>query len=65
VAATSRQEISYLDTLAAAYAEAGQYAKAVSALEDAIALEYDDTRKKDYASKLRLYQSGSPYRESP
>ena len=64
VAATLRKNAAYLDTLAAAYAEAGQFAKAVSVQNEAIALLHDEKMKEDLASRLRLYQSNSPYRET-
>jgi tetratricopeptide (TPR) repeat protein len=52
-----------LDTLAAAYAEAGQYTNAVKVQKEAIALLQNEEQKKDYASRLRLYESGSPYHD--
>jgi len=64
VAATLRKNVAYLDTLAAAYAETGQFAKAVSVQNEAIALLHDEKMKEDFASRLRLYQSNSPYRET-
>ena len=61
-AATSRTNAGILDTLAAAYAEVGDFAKAVAVQREAIALFRDETTNKDYESRLRLYQSGSPFR---
>jgi tetratricopeptide (TPR) repeat protein len=52
----------YLDTLAAAYAEAGQFGKAVEWLEKAIDLASDED---DFGTRLALYQAGKPYREEP
>jgi len=63
VAATSRANASYLDTLAAAYAEAGDFAKAVTVQKEAMALLRTEKEIQDYASRLKLYESGSPYRE--
>ncbi|MGD0258381.1 MAG: serine/threonine-protein kinase [Verrucomicrobiota bacterium] len=63
VAATNRRNVSYLDTLAAAYAETGQFAKAVSIQHEAIALSQREEEKKDLASRLKLYESHSPYRD--
>src|SRR6266404_1991655 len=40
VAATDRKNLSYLDTLAAAYAEAGRFAKAISITKEALALPH-------------------------
>jgi serine/threonine protein kinase/Flp pilus assembly protein TadD len=62
VAATKRKNPAYLDTLAAAFAEAGQFAKAISTQQEAIALLQNEQQKKDYASRLKLYESGIPYR---
>ncbi len=62
-AATQRKNVSYLDTLAAAYAETGQFAKAVSIQQEAIALSQSDDEKKGLASRLKLYESHSPYRD--
>jgi tetratricopeptide (TPR) repeat protein len=63
VAATNRNNAGYLDTLAAAYAEAGQFAKAVSTQEEAIALLPDGKMKEEFKSRLKLYELNSPYRE--
>jgi hypothetical protein len=63
VAANDRKDPAILDTLAAAYAEAGQFAKAISVQQEAIdLLKYEDL-KADYAFRLKLYESRSPYRE--
>jgi hypothetical protein len=48
--------------LAAAYAETGQFAKAVSAVSEAIALLPDGKLKEDCESRLKLYEANSPYR---
>ena len=61
VAATGRGNAQYLDTLAAAYAEAGRFADAVNAQQEAIALMQDEKWKKEFASRLRLYESHSAY----
>jgi eukaryotic-like serine/threonine-protein kinase len=63
VALTERKQAHILDTLAAAYAEAGQYTNAVKVQKEAIALLQNGEQKKDYASRLRLYESGSPYHD--
>ena len=62
VAATNRKDPAILDTLAAAYAESGDFAKAVSVQNEAIALLKDEASKREYASRLQLYESNSPYR---
>jgi WD40 repeat protein/serine/threonine protein kinase len=63
VAETDRKNANYVDTLAAAYAETGQFAKAVSIEQEAIALSQSEDEKKDLASRLKLYESHSPFRE--
>jgi uncharacterized protein len=62
VAATSRTNKDILDTLAAAYAETGQFEKAVSTQKDAISLIKDEDSKALYISHLKLYETNSPYR---
>ena len=62
---TSWKECAYLDTLAAAYAEAGDYEEALRWQKEAIALLSEDDRAEQqalYESRLTLYQSGKPYR---
>jgi tetratricopeptide (TPR) repeat protein len=56
---------SYLDTLAAASAEAGDFAAAVAWQARAIELLTDQGKKDDYRSRLALYQARKPYREAP
>jgi tetratricopeptide (TPR) repeat protein len=63
VAATSRANASYLDTLAAAHAEAGDFVKAVAVQKEAMALMRTEAEKQGYTSRLKLYESGLPYRE--
>ena len=53
-----------LDTLAAAFASAGEFDSAVDALQQALADAPDDVRPM-YRSRLQLYQRGIPYRMSP
>ncbi len=62
VATTERKNLNYLDTLAAAYAEVGEFAKAISVQHEAIALSHNEKMKKDLESRLELYQSNFPYR---
>jgi len=58
------KEVSFIDTLAAAYAETGDLDEAVKWQTKAKAMCPDD--QKDYCqSKLDLYKSGKPYREEP
>jgi len=63
VAATSRKNPDYLDTLAAAYAETQQFDKAVAVEREALALYHTERQKKEAGSHLSLYQSNKPYRE--
>ena len=63
VVATNRKNPRMLDTLAAAYAETGQFAEAVSAQKEAIALEPNASSTKNFVSRLKLYESNEPYRE--
>jgi tetratricopeptide (TPR) repeat protein len=57
----------YLDTIAAAYAETGDFEQArkwqAKAVEIAEMDRYDDTRKKVSRSRLELYRQNKPYRE--
>ena len=53
------------DTLAAAYAEAGNFAKAIEFEEKALSLPGSEAYKDDFKRRLELYRSGKPYRENP
>jgi TPR repeat protein len=64
--AVARERIpSYLDTLAAAYAEAGRFEDAVSTQEQAIAMldEAEGEIRAELAEHLDAYQAGRPWRE--
>jgi Flp pilus assembly protein TadD len=52
-----------LATLAAAYAEAGDFAQAVAWQTRAGELLQDERRRAAFRSALRLYEAGQPYRE--
>ncbi len=54
---------SMLDTLAAAYAETGDFEAAVKWQLNAIQLLQDESEKDDYESRLKLYQQKKPYRQ--
>jgi serine/threonine protein kinase/tetratricopeptide (TPR) repeat protein len=56
-----RQNDGTLDTLAAAYSITGQFEKAISAENEAISFAHDAMAKRDYESRLKLYQSHSLY----
>ena len=62
VAATNRKTPADLDTLAAAYAEAGQFEKAVPTEQEAIALVQTAAEKNDYTTRLKLFEARVPYR---
>lgn len=56
----SKWEKAYIiDTLAAAYAENGQFAEAIQWSKKALDLAADD-KKADYRSRLELYEAGTP-----
>ncbi|MGH7195040.1 MAG: tetratricopeptide repeat protein [Candidatus Saccharimonadales bacterium] len=51
----------FLDTLAAACAECGDFEAAVKWQTKAIELEFDEKNKEDYGTRLKLYQVKVPY----
>jgi Flp pilus assembly protein TadD len=57
-----------LDTLAAAYAEAGRFAEAVRTAREALDLSAQQNQQalaESLQAKLRLYEARTPFRESP
>lgn len=58
---TDGKEAGFVDTLAAAYAETGDFAEAVKWQARAVALAPDE---QELAAHLRLYQAGRPYHEA-
>jgi tetratricopeptide (TPR) repeat protein len=63
---TSHKLAGFLDTLGAAYAEAGRFAEAIKTGEEAqaVALAANDRKLAEAAAqKLELYKTGKPYRE--
>jgi len=62
VAATKHKTPAELDTLATAYAETGQFEKAVSTEQEAIALLQTEAEKNDYRTRLKLFEVHLPYR---
>ncbi len=61
-AATKHRDASILDTLAAAYAEAAQFDRAVHVEKQALTLASREDEKVDYQSRLKLYQTRKPFR---
>jgi tetratricopeptide (TPR) repeat protein len=56
----------FLDTLAAAYAEAGRFAEAVATAERAVELaraQPDETQAQKLDARLELYRQGRPFRQ--
>lgn len=53
-----------LDTLAAAYASAGDFKKAIKTLEEAIELAPSALRS-DYVARVKLYKAGEPFVTQP
>ncbi len=66
---TSWEDPSYVDTLAAAHAEAGDFVAAVKTQQEAIGLldqeDYGAGYRADYEARLKLYQEGKPFHEEP
>lgn len=63
VTLTERQDPSALDTLGAAYANAGRFDAAASAARDARRLTRDKARAADIERRIALYEQQQPYRE--
>jgi len=64
----SPNNLNRLDTLAAAYAESGRFAEAAQTARRALDLATQQNQPalaKDLQAQLRLYEAGTPYRESP
>ncbi|HSH40137.1 MAG TPA: hypothetical protein VK993_15295, partial [Chthoniobacterales bacterium] len=60
------QHWNLLDTLAAAYAEIGDFQQAVKHQEQALAAtNVSAESRKELEHRLALYQAGMPYRELP
>jgi tetratricopeptide (TPR) repeat protein len=60
---TGGNDPGFLDTCAAAHAEAGDFPQAVKWQTRAIELLNDASRKEAFRARLKLYQAGQPYRE--
>jgi tetratricopeptide (TPR) repeat protein len=61
---TEWKEPGYIDTLAAAYAEAGDFSAAMKWQAKAIALIKDAKEKADYQPRLDLYKAKKPYHDA-
>ena len=65
-AVSLKNHVNYVDTLAAAYAEAGDYSAAVRTQERAIEMlrrQGKQSEIADYETRLSLYKRGKPYRK--
>ncbi|REJ97379.1 MAG: tetratricopeptide repeat protein [Planctomycetota bacterium] len=60
----ARRNFGYMDTLAAAYAEAGRYEDAQRVQSEAIELAPESNREA-LAARLELYRAQQPYRQEP
>ena len=60
---SNRQEASYFGTLAAAYAESGQFSKAIEVQKKAISLIKSNENVESYKSALQSYKEKRPLRE--
>ncbi len=56
-------EAGIIDTLAAAYAEVGEFASAIKWQTKAIELETDAKEKEEFVARLKLYRDHRPYRD--
>ena len=63
VTGTHRAKVGYLDTLAAAYAEAQQFDKAAAAEREAIALATSAAERQECGAHLMLFQDHKAYHE--
>jgi tetratricopeptide (TPR) repeat protein len=59
------KQAGFTDTLAAAYAEVGDFGKAVEFEQKALELATDDEKKDEFRGRLRLYREGKPHRDTP
>ncbi len=58
---TKGEDAGYLDTLACAYAESGDFAEAVRGTEKVIALARPEDQD-EYRQRLAQFQAGTPFR---
>ena len=62
--AAAHKDPRILDTLAAAYAEAGQFEKAATAEKSAIGASKADDERDEFRARLKLYENKTPYHAS-
>jgi tetratricopeptide (TPR) repeat protein len=62
VALTDRRHASALDALAAAYASAGQFDRALEAIREALRLAAGTPDEEAMRDRRALYEAGRPYR---
>ena len=62
---TEWQDANMVNTLAAAYAEAGEFQNALEQQEKAIALSTADADKRAMLDRLELYKTGKAFRDDP
>jgi eukaryotic-like serine/threonine-protein kinase len=61
---SNRKDAGMLDTLAAAYAETGEFDQATSVEREAMALLKDGPASRGFAWRLELYKGGRPYHQA-
>ena len=62
---TDGKDADKLETLAAAYAESGDFDAAVKWQEKVVGMHKDDGDLKEATARLALYQAKKPYRQDP
>ncbi len=62
---TEWQTPGFVDTLACAHAEVGQFSEAVNWSEKAIELASDDKSRQEYEARMELFRNRQPAREKP
>lgn len=61
---TNFKTAEYLDTLAAAYAENGDFDQAIRYLTKALGMKINSSDRKEFQQRLALYHARKPYRET-
>jgi tetratricopeptide (TPR) repeat protein len=60
---TNFKDLNRIDTLAAAYAEAGDFERAIEYMTKILGEKIDSTDRKKYEARLALYRNRKPYRD--